>query len=146
MEPKNNLSYTATLFQRIFSYGTLKLLGGVFVIILHFFFDAVNASAMLAVFALILMDTATGLLAAYRTKTPIVSYKILRTAIKIAVYFLLISAGYLAESTLPIKFIDETIIGALAVTEFFSILENSARAGYSVAGKLIDKLKPTISQ
>jgi phage-related holin len=141
-----NITYTANLVQRIFSYGTLKLIAGSFLVILHFLFDAANLSAMLAVFCLILMDTATGLLAAYRTNTPIVSHKLRRLAIKIAVYFLLISAGYLAERTLPIPIIDETIIGALAVTEFFSILENSARAGYTAAGKLIGKLKSTLDR
>lgn len=143
---EDNISYTAALLNRIFSYATLKLLGGGFLVILHFFFDAANSSAILAVFFLILMDATTGVLAAYRTRTPIVSHKILRTAIKIAVYFLLISAGFLVESTLPIKVIDETIIGALAVTELFSILENAARAGYIVAGKLIEKLKPTLAE
>jgi phage-related holin len=143
---EDNVSYTAGLLDRVFTYATLKLLGGCFLIILHFFFDAANASAMTAVFFLILMDAGTGVLAAYRTKTPIVSYKILRTAIKVAVYSVLISAGYLAEAALPIKIVDETIIGALAVTELFSILENAARAGYVVAGKLIEKLKPTLDQ
>jgi toxin secretion/phage lysis holin len=143
---EDNISYTASLFQRIFSYSNLKLLGGAFLVVMHFFFDAANVAAMKALFALIIMDTLTGILAAFRRREPIQSYKILRTAIKIAVYFLLVSAGFLAERTLPIKVIDETIIGALAVTELFSILENCARAGYSVAWMLMRKLRSNIDQ
>ncbi|HEY0141285.1 MAG TPA: phage holin family protein [Thermoanaerobaculia bacterium] len=141
-----NLSYLANLIQRIFSYATFKFFAGGFLVVLHFFFDTANTSAMVAVFFLILIDTATGLIAAYRTRTPIVSHKMRRVAIKVAVYFLLISAGYLVERTLPIVVIDETIIGALAVTELFSILENAAHAGYTVAARLIEKLKPTLDQ
>jgi len=145
MNPEN-LSYTGTLLQRVFSYASLKVLAAAVLILLRFFFDSVNVSAMEAVFALILIDTATGLLAAYKLHEPIQSFKILRTAIKVAVYFLLISSGFLAEKTLPIKVIDETIIGALAMTELFSVLENCARAGYGIAGTILRKLRTNLTQ
>jgi len=136
-----NVNYFARLFQRIFSDAWLKISGGILLFILRYLFDSLNTSAMVAIFVLILMDTMTGLLAAYRTGTKIQSHKLFRFALKIAVYFVLISSGYVAEHAIPhITFIDETIIAALAITELFSILENVARAGFTVAATILAKL------
>jgi phage-related holin len=140
-----NLYYLPALFQRIWQFAWFKLAVGVSLFILGYFFDALNTSAIVAVYFLIGMDSITGLLAAYRTETPIQSHKLLRTAIKIAVYSLLVSAGFLSEHAIPFRGIDETIIAALAITELFSILENTARAGYTVAAKLLDKFNKTIT-
>jgi phage-related holin len=143
MNPEN-LYYVPALLLRIWDYPWIKLFVGVGLFILHFFFDSVNISAALSVFALLLMDSATGVLAAYKSGTPIESHKLLRTAIKIAVYSLLISAGFLSEKAIPFHVIDETIIAALAVTELFSILENTAKAGYTVAARLLDKFNKNL--
>lgn len=130
-----NISYLVRLLVKLTENPIAKL----FAAVLLFFFDGANKSAMIAVFALILMDTLTGLIAAYRTGTDIQSHKLLRTAIKVAVYCLLMSAGRVAEYAIPVPLIDETIIAALAVTELFSVLENTARAGFTVAARLLTK-------
>jgi len=144
MNPEN-IYYVPALFIRIWQYAWFKLLVGISLFILHYFFDSVNTSATVAVFGLIFMDSITGVLASFRTGTPIESHKLLRTAIKIAVYSLMISAGFLSEKAIPIHGIDETIIAALAVTELFSILENTARAGYTVAARLLDRFNKNIT-
>jgi phage-related holin len=131
---------------RIFEHPLLKLFAAVTLVMLRFLFDSLNQSALVAVFVLILMDTLTGILAAYRRGELIQSHKILRTAIKLAVYFVLISAGFVAEKAIPVPVIDETIIAALAFTELLSILENTARAGFTIAAVLVEKLKKNIPQ
>ncbi len=144
MNPEN-ISYVARLFIRLAEHAWTKIFAAILLVLFRFFFDGANVSAMIAVFVLILMDTATGLLASYRSGTPIQSHKLLRTAIKIAVYFLLISAGRVSEYAVPVPLIDETILAALAVTELFSILENAARAGFTVAARLLTKFQKEIS-
>jgi len=143
MNPEN-ITYVARIFQRIGDNGFVKLLAGVLLFLLRFFFDSVNTLAMAAVFVLILMDTATGLLGAYRSGAPIQSHKLFRLAVKFAVYGTLMSAGRVVEYTIPIGVIDETIIAALAITELFSILENTARAGFTVASRLLIKFQKQI--
>jgi phage-related holin len=143
MNPEN-IYYVPTLVTRILQYPLFKLAVGISLFFLHFFFDSLNTSATIAVFALIFMDSITGVMAAFRTGTAIESHKLLRTAIKIAVYSLMISAGFLSEKAIPIHGIDETIIAALAVTELFSILENTARAGYTVAARLLDRFNKNL--
>ena len=144
MNPEN-IYYVPALLVRIFQDRWFKLIAGISLFTLHYFFDSVNTSATIAVFALIFMDSVTGVLAAYKSGTPIESHKLLRTAIKIAVYSLMISAGFLSEKAIPIHGIDETIIAALAVTELFSILENTARAGYTVAARLLDRFNKNLT-
>jgi phage-related holin len=134
MNPEN-VSYLVNLFAKLAANPWFK----VFAAIVLFFFDEANFTATAAVFVLILMDTVTGVIAAYKTGTLIESHKLLRTAIKVAVYFLLISAGRVSEHAVRIPFIDETVIAALAITELFSILENAAKAGYTVAARLLTK-------
>ncbi len=143
MNPEN-IYYVPALFLRIWDYPWIKLVIGIGLAVVHFFFDSVNVSATFAVFALLFMDSMTGVLAAYKSGTPIESHKLLRTAIKIAVYSILISAGFLSERAIPVHVIDETIIAALAVTELYSILENAARAGYTVAARLLDKFNKNL--
>jgi toxin secretion/phage lysis holin len=91
---------------------------------------------------LLIFDFITGIEAALKTGQPVESKKVLRTAVKMTMYFLLISAGYMAEKAVPlISFIDDTIISFLAVTELISILENTSRSGYAIPVKLVEKLK-----
>ena len=141
---ESDISYLGRLMLSILDNAALKLIGAGILITLRFFFDNANKSAMIAVFVLIIMDGVTGLLAAYRTEVPIRSHKLRRTAIKIAVYFMLISAGYQSEHAIPVGFIDETIIATLAFTELLSILENTAKSGFTIAAVIMKKLQKEI--
>lgn len=91
---------------------------------------------------LIIMDSITGVFAAYKTGEEIESRKILRTAKKMILYFILVSAAFLAEKTIGIQFIlNESVIAFLSLTEFVSILENIGKAGYKTPKKLLNKVK-----
>ena len=84
----------------------------------------------------------TGIMASVRDGDSIQSRKFLKTAIKIFVYLLMISAGHLAENLFGFDFkADEVITAVLGVTELISILENASRMGYAIPRKLLNQLK-----
>lgn len=129
------------MIERIFDNFQLKALSAAGMSVFSFFFDSGHNQALLAVLILIIFDFLTAIHAALRTGVRIESAKIFRTAVKIATYFLLVSAAFTAEKTVPLAFLDETVLGFLAMTELISIMENTARAGYAVPRHLLDKLK-----
>lgn len=139
----NKFEYFALMLEKIFTNPLPKFLAGLGIIVLNFLFDGVLKDAMMALFLLCLMDFVTAIHAIRRQPGEMIkSSKIWRTAAKISVYFLLISAGRISEiaTSFVIPFLDETILGFLAVTELISILENVGKMGYAVPEKLLKKL------
>lgn len=135
--------YFVQLFEKIGSHAFVKVAMGLFIALLNFLFDGVLADAMVAVFLLCLFDFATAIMALRKDpKEMIKSAKVWRTAAKLGVYFMLISAGRISEiaTSNVIPILDETIIGFLAVTELISILENIGKMGYAIPHKLLKKL------
>lgn len=135
--------YFAVLFEKIFSHAIWKICVGVGIWALSFLFDKLLADAMIAIFVLCIFDFLTAIMAVRKEPTGIIkSAKIWRTAAKLGVYFMLISAGRISEiaTSNVIPILDETIIGFLAVTELISILENVAKMGYAIPKKLLHKL------
>jgi toxin secretion/phage lysis holin len=120
----------------------LKLAIGGLLGVLTFFFDAVYFDALIAIVVLIIFDFLTAIAATKINGHQIQSAKVFRSAVKTCVYFLLISAGHLAETTtnhvLPI--IDETVMGFLGLTELISIMENVGLMGFAVPLKLLNQL------
>ena len=119
----------------------LKAIGAAGMSVFSFFFDAGHHQALIAVLILIVFDFITAIHAALKTGVAIESAKIFRTAVKVATYFLLVSAAFTAEKTVPLAFLDETVLGFLAMTELISIMENTAKAGFAVPRSLLEKLK-----
>jgi len=135
------LSYCVGVLVRVCENTYLKLSTAIGLSVLSFLFDTLQRDALLAVFVLIIMDFITAIHAVIRTGEDIKSHKIFRSAVKVAMYFLLISAGYISESAIPLGFVDDTVIAFLAVTELISILENMAKAGFAIPKSLYEKLK-----
>lgn len=145
-EINQRLSYAGAIFLKVWQDWELKFPFGLVLGFFSFFFDRLQTTSMLALIALISMDFLASLYAIKRTGLDkrggkISSATALGSAIKTALYFLLISAGFVAEKTIPVNFIDDTIIAFLAVTELISIMENVGRAGYAIPNKLLDALK-----
>ena len=136
------LYYIPSLFSKLFNHLWLKILGVSAYLVTYPFFDESNHIALMALFFLILFDLITAIIASFKVGMEIKSSKILKTALKMSIYYLLIASGHLAElagvSFLPI---DETIIIVLATTELVSILENVTILGYVIPKKLLNKLK-----
>ena len=140
---EDNLHYIGGTFLRVCENVTLKCVAAGTLVISEFFFDSMLAKSIVAVFFLILFDWVTGIFAARASGEIIKSSKILRTPIKIAIYFMLITVARIAEYSLPnaIAYLDETVIAFLALTELISIIENTGKMGYAVPLKLLEKLK-----
>lgn len=140
--PSIEVAYIKTLLSKILHGMEIKLIFGFSISALSFLFDNVYYDTMIAILILIVFDFITSIAAQKKHGHPIISSKIFRSAKKVAVYFLLISAGFLAErgtqNLVPI--IDETIMGFLAITELISILENIGKLGYAVPQKLLNQL------
>lgn len=134
------LAYLWGLIVKAYEFVWWKLGASAGLFTFSFFFDSLKNDAMFALFALILMDFVTSVYSSWKRKHAITSFGVFKTAIKIALYYTLISAGFLTEKAVPIGFIDDTIIGFLAVTELISILENAANMGYAVPKALLNRL------
>ena len=134
-------SYITKITNKIFVAWETKSIAGGALAILSFFFDALQREALLALLVLIVMDFFSAILAAYKTNEPIRSSRVFHTALKIMVYFSIVSSGYIAERALPIGVIDELLIGFLVATELISILENVSKAGYATPSGLLNTLK-----
>ncbi len=129
------------MIQKVFIAWESKVIAGGFLSLISFFFDSLQRDALVALLILIIMDFFSALLAAYNSNEPIRSSKVFRTALKIVVYFSLVSAGFFTEKAVPLGVIDEILIGFLCVTELISMLENVGKAGYAIPTGLLNTLK-----
>lgn len=134
-----------TQFHKVFSDMcsgiALKCAGFLIYVSANYFFDLVQADALIALVVLIIFDFITGVIASRKTGVAIRSSIIFRTPVKIFSYFLLISGGHLAEVVIGVNFfIDDIILSFLGVTELISILENVSKMGYAVPQKLLATL------
>lgn len=103
-------------------------------------FVGVNAEALLVVYALVIIDTVTGIMIAFEQRE-ISSAGFFRFAGKVFVYLLLMATAGLVDRALPAKFAMSIMYAFLAVTEGISILENLSVLGYPVPTKLLKSLK-----
>ena len=137
--------HVSGVFAGLFSYTTTKAMLSVGLLIFSFLFSASKYELLLALFILIIFDTISALYAAYTTGEKIESRKLVRSAFKVTVYGIIISAGHLTDMFIGVEnwaVSFEAISGAYAAaTEFLSILENFARAGFSTPAVLTNRLK-----
>lgn len=124
------------ILQKVFSmYHTKLVLGIIFV----FLFDVHTKTSLGIVLYLTIFDFITGFSAAKYTGEVIKSSKIFRTCLKIFLYFGIISSAYLFERAVGINIgADNILIVFFAFTEFISILENFAKLGLKLPGKLLN--------
>ena len=129
---------------KIVSDMSIKSLLAAVVVATFWVFPEQDMHLFLAIFILLLIDTATGLIKAWNTKD-INSRQFFRAPLKCFVYFILLMSGAL---------LDKVMIGSmgfplalpiiktfLAATEMISIMENLAVLGFPLPTTLISKLK-----
>lgn len=120
----------------------LKCVGALGVILVEFHFGDLSPKLLSALFMLILFDFATGVWSADKSGEKIKSSKIFRTAWKLVLYFMVVSAGYFTELIIGTDlFIAKVIMVFLALTELISILENIDKGGYPMPSGLLRQLK-----
>jgi toxin secretion/phage lysis holin len=131
------------IWSKFIHFPVIKIIGAVLYTTLSYMFDLKQSPGLLALIILIIFDFITAIANAYKNKIEIKSAKIFTTAVKFVVYFGLVATGHLLEHTLSdnLGFMDETILGFLALTETISILENAGKLGFAIPQKLLNKLE-----
>lgn len=126
----------------VVEYAQLKCIGAVGVLTYSFFFGDIQHEIIASVIILAVFDMVTGVMASVKDGKSIESKKLFKTAIKLFIYLLMISAGHLTETAIGYDFkVDEIITAVIAVTEIISILENASRMGYAIPKRLLNQLK-----
>ena len=137
-------SVTSVLASTVNGFSTKAVLG-VFLALYSFLFSIEIYQLMLGLVVLTAFDMITGILAAKKTEKEIKSSKASRTAFKMAIYGLLISAGHLTDVIVGIPpewvNIEKAMLGFLAATELISILENAGRMGFGIPKRILNQLE-----
>lgn len=135
--------YSASAVKSLLSDFTFKAVASFLYIFYSFVFDTQHEQAIIAILGLITIDFITGIYAAKVSGDEIKSAKVMRSAIKVFIYLLLISAARLLEvaGSLEIVHADEIILGFLAATELVSVIENIGKMGFAVPKKMLNKLR-----
>ncbi len=129
------------VFEGIFEFFAFKLVPAFIIPIGGLLFGLDNPVVIKALFLLVTIDFITGISSAKVAKEQIKSKSAVRSAFKIAVYGLLISAGHLTEVITPgTTFIEEAVTTFLALTELISIIENIGKMGFAIPRKLLNTL------
>lgn len=130
------------IFAGIFGYFAYKIVPSVLVPCIGVLFGYDNKVTIRALLILVIIDFLTGVAAAYMSGELIRSRGILRSAVKIVVYALLVSAAHLAGQIVPGGvFIEVSVLTFLGLTELISIIENSGKMGFAVPKKMLQKLQ-----
>lgn len=123
-------------------HGVLKLLISV-VMAIHYWLFPTKSELATIVFALVVFDTITGVINAYK-HDELSSSGFFRFSIKLVVYYILLATSSLLDRLLivdlPISAVSLTC-GYLSTTEALSILENIAGAGFPVPPWLMIMLR-----
>lgn len=135
------LGITKGVFTGLWDFFNLKFVPSFAIPLFGMLFGFGDHMVLKALFALVIIDFITGIASAFMTKEPITSKGVVRTAFKIAVYGLLISAAHLTQRIIPFDiFIEEAVTTFLALTELISILENAGKMGFAIPKKLLNQL------
>lgn len=120
---------------------SFKLLPSIAIALFGVLFGLDNYTVIRALLFLISIDFITGIASAKATKEVIKSKTAVRSAFKVAVYGLLLSAGHLTETVTPgSTYIEEAVATFLAITELISIIENIGKMGFAVPKRLLNQL------
>lgn len=139
---RNTFGIIKGIASGIAEYFCMKLYPSVLLPGFGFLFGFGSEKIMLALFCLIAMDFVTGIVSAKKSGMPIESRRAVKSAYKVAIYGLLVSAGHLTEGVVPFTaYIEEAVTTFLALTELISIVENAGKMGFAVPQRLLNQLQ-----
>lgn len=138
------LNYLLHLGDTLAGNFAVKLAGASALSAFAFFFGELHNQAIAAVAMLMVFDFLTGVTASWLEGKAITSRASMRSVLKSTVYLIAISAAYFADNTIPIAFIETTVVGFVGITEFISILENAGRMGFATPQKLLNQLRAQV--
>ncbi len=139
---RNTLGTVKGVMVGVGEYFSVKFYPSVIIPAFSFLFGVGNEKIMLALLVLVVMDFITGIASAKKAGVPIESRRAVKSAYKVAIYGLLVSAGHLTDGVVPFTaYIVEAITTFLALTELISIIENVGKMGFAVPAQLLNQLQ-----
>lgn len=134
-------SHIETIWTSICSLCVAKGFIGALVAFFWYLIGINNETALGALLSLMAIDFVTALSAASYMGVPIESRRALKSATKVIIYALFISAGHLSGvAILGTNWIETAVISFLALTELVSIMENIGKMGYMVPQRLLNSI------
>lgn len=138
---RDTIAITQGLILGIGEYFSVKFIPSFIIPAFGFLFGFESQSIMLGLFVLVVIDFITGIGSAKVSGIPIKSRNAVKSAYKVAIYGLLVSAGHITEQIVPLTtFIEEAVTTFLALTELISIIENAGKMGFAIPRKLLNQL------
>lgn len=139
---RDTLAIVQGLLMGVMEYFSVKFVPSLLIPGFGFLFGVGSEKIMLALLVLVAMDFITGVASAKKAGVPIQSRRAVKSAYKVAIYGLLVSAGHLTEGIVPLTtYIEEAVTTFLALTELISIIENAGKMGFAVPAKLLNQLQ-----
>lgn len=130
------------LLKGVADYFSVKFLPSIVLPSFGFLFGFGSEKIMLGLLVLVTMDFITGIASAKKMGEPIRSRNAVKSAYKVAIYGLLVSAGHITEQIVPLTtYIEEAVTTFLALTELISIIENTGKMGFAIPQKLLNQLQ-----
>jgi len=138
-----NTTYILLTFKKIFfEYFIEKFILGIGLGIASFLFDGGLVHQMNAILGMVALHFVVGLIRARKEKKPFDEAKVFATVVKLAVYGICVSAGFLAERVIGIEMaLDNSIMGFIAIAELIAILKSAASIGFPVPSWFIQKVE-----
>jgi len=135
------IQYTQETCAALASGFWAKCLGAIGMLILQFSFGTIGFQIILAVILLIIIDTITGIVGAYKQKDPISSKRFFDSVIKLIFFPMIIAAASIVQTAIgtSVLLIPQVVAGYLAMHEFLSIIENFEKIGYKIPQKILNK-------
>lgn len=134
-----SLANAKGIMEEVTSLPILKTMIACVVFAYTWLFDGLHKS-VLAIAALIILDTIMGFAKSYK-KSTVSSRGFFRFALKCFLYSILLATGSLVDKVIPAPFVFSVMVSFLAVTEGISIIENAGELGAPIPKFLLRRLK-----
>lgn len=135
------ISYTSETCSALMSGFVAKCLGAIGILLFQFSYGTIGFSIVAAVILLIIIDTITGVIGAYKQKQPISSRRFFDSIVKLLLFPMIIAAASITQTALgtTVLFLPQVVAGYLAMHEFLSIVENFGKIGYKIPQKVLNR-------
>lgn len=141
----NCFEYIINIFNSFKNIFDIKIVCSYLVIVFSFLFNISATEILSGLIVIILFDFITAVWANKKRGFQIESRKAIRSAFKVLVYGILISASHLTDKALGIVdweiSLEFAMVAFLFVSELISIIENVGMMGYIVPKKILNSLK-----
>lgn len=141
----NYFEYIINIFISFKNCFDIKIVCSYLMIVGSFLFNISRLEVLEGLLVVILFDFFTAVWANKKCGNVIESKKAIRSAFKVLVYGILISASHFGDKSLGITdwqvSLEMAMTAFLVISEFISIIENVGMMGYAIPKKMLNSLK-----